>query len=376
MSINSKIGILGGGQLGRMLIQKAIDFDLNISVLDPAEDCSCRDICNSFTKGDFNNYDDVFNFGKNLDIITIEIENVNTQALKDLQKIGKQIFPSPETIEMIKDKGLQKAFYAENNIPSSPFILCENLEEIQSKSNFLPFAQKLRTGGYDGKGVSIIKSEKDFDKLLDGASVLEKLVDIEKEIAIIAARNQNNEIKLFPVVELVFNDEANLVDYLFAPANISAEIEQQANEIAKTIIEKLHFVGLLAIEMFVDKKGNVLVNEMAPRPHNSGHHTIEANITSQYEQHLRAILNLPLGNTETILACAMVNVLGEKGFSGKTKIEGLNEILKIDGVKPHFYGKKTTKPFRKMGHVTVLDKTVKGAIEKTEIVKNTLKIKA
>lgn len=376
MSINSRIGILGGGQLGRMLIQKAIDFDLNISVLDPTDDCSCRHICNSFTKGDFNNYEDVFNFGKNLDLITIEIENVNTQALKHLQKMGKQVFPDPETIEMIKDKGLQKAFYAENKIPSSAFILCENLEEIRNKTEFLPFAQKLRTGGYDGKGVSIIKTEKDFDKLLDGASVLEKLVDIDKEIAVIASRNQNNEIKLFPVVELVFNAEANLVDYLFAPANITTKIEQQANEIAKTIIEKLNFVGLLAIEMFVDKQGNVLVNEMAPRPHNSGHHTIEANITSQYEQHLRAILNLPLGNTEIVLACAMVNVLGEKGFSGNTKIEGLDEILKIDGVKPHFYGKKTTKPFRKMGHVTVLDKTIEGAIEKTEVVKNTLKIKA
>ena len=371
-----RLGILGGGQLGRMLIQSAIDFNIDISIVDPDPNAPCKNIASTFTQGSLKDYDTVYEFGKNCDLITIEIENVNTQALKQLEKEGKKVFPQAHIIELIQDKRIQKQFYLDNDIPTSPFILTENKEEVSQHKDFLPAVNKLGKEGYDGRGVQIIRTENDFEKAFDAPSLLEKLVDFDKEISVVAARNEKGEIKCFPAVELSYHPEQNLVEFLFAPAQISKEIAEKAEKLATKVITKLGMVGLLAIEMFVDKSGEVLVNEVAPRPHNSGHQTIEANITSQYEQHLRSILNLPLGSTKLISPTAMVNVLGEEGFTGMSKIEGLEEVLATEGVKIHLYGKKMTKPFRKMGHVTILEEDIKLLKEKAIFVKETLKIKA
>lgn len=375
-SVNFKLGVLGGGQLGRMLIQEAINLDIHVACLDPNDNAPCSEIANWFAHGDFNDYDAVMHFGRNKDVITVEIEHVNIQALKELQKKGIKVFPQPEILEIIQDKGLQKEFYTKNNIPTAPYKLIENKDELMQNQDLLPVAQKLRKGGYDGKGVSILKSETDLIKAFDAPSVLESFVPFEKELAVIVARNENGEISSFPTVELDFNPEANLVEMLFAPANISSEIEEKARKVAEKTIEAFDLVGLLAVELFLTKEGEILVNEVAPRPHNSGHHTIEANITSQYGQHLRSILNLPLGDTGLIQAAAMVNLLGEDGFTGPVKYEGLNECLALPGVYVHIYGKAETKPFRKMGHVTVTGRDVEEVRKLAHEVKETLKVKA
>ncbi|MEQ8243828.1 ATP-grasp domain-containing protein, partial [Fulvivirga sp.] len=293
-----KLGILGGGQLGRMLVQSALDFNIDIKILDPDANAPCKNIVSEFVVGKLTDYDTVYNFGRGCDLISIEIENVNTDALKQLAKEGVKVYPQPEVVELIKDKRIQKQYYKDNNIPTAEFILTDNKETVITHKNFLPAVNKLGKEGYDGRGVQILRSEADLDKAFEAPSLLEKLVDFEKEIAVIVARNESGEVKTFPAVEMVFHPEANMVEYLFSPADISAEIESDAQEIAKTVINRLGMVGLLAVEMFVTKDGKVLVNEIAPRPHNSGHQTIEANFTSQYEQHLRAIFNLPLGNTD------------------------------------------------------------------------------
>jgi len=375
-SVNFKLGVLGGGQLGRMLIQEAINLDIHVACLDPNDNAPCSEIANWFAHGDFNDYDAVMHFGRNKDVITVEIEHVNIQALKELQKKGIKVFPQPEILEIIQDKGLQKEFYTKNNIPTAPYKLIENKDELMQNQDLLPVAQKLRKGGYDGKGVSILKSETDLIKAFDAPSVLESFVPFEKELAVIVARNENGEISSFPTVELDFNPEANLVEMLFAPANISSGIEEKARKVAERTIEAFDLVGLLAVELFLTKEGEILVNEVAPRPHNSGHHTIEANITSQYGQHLRSILNLPLGDTGLIQAAAMVNLLGEDGFTGPVKYEGLNECLALPGVYVHIYGKAETKPFRKMGHVTVTGRDVEEVRKLAHKVKETLKVKA
>jgi len=375
-SVNFKLGVLGGGQLGRMLIQEAINLDIHVACLDPNDNAPCSEIANWFAHGDFNDYDAVMHFGRNKDVITVEIEHVNIQALKELQKKGIKVFPQPEILEIIQDKGLQKEFYTKNNIPTAPYKLIENKDELMQNQDLLPVAQKLRKGGYDGKGVSILKSETDLIKAFDAPSVLESFVPFEKELAVIVARNENGEISSFPTVELDFNPEANLVEMLFAPANISSGIEEKARKVAERTIEAFDLVGLLAVELFLTKEGEILVNEVAPRPHNSGHHTIEANITSQYGQHLRSILNLPLGDTGLIQAAAMVNLLGEDGFTGPVKYEGLNECLALPGVYVHIYGKAETKPFRKMGHVTVTGRDVEEVRKLAHEVKETLKVKA
>lgn len=374
-SINQHIGILGGGQLGRMLIQSGIDFNIQFSVLDPDVSAPCKSISN-FTNGKLIDFQTVIDFGKNCDLITIEIENVSVAALKELAKQGKKVFPQPEIVELIQDKRTQKEFYKKNNIPTADFILVESKEEVAKHESFLPAVNKLGKEGYDGRGVQIIRTEKDLSKAFDAPGLLEKLIDFEKEIAVIVARNEKGEIASYPAVEMVFHPEANLVEYLFAPAQIEKKIANDADRIAKEIIEKLGMVGLLAVEMFVTKNGNVLVNEIAPRPHNSGHQTIEANITSQYEQHLRAILNLPLGDTSASKPSAMVNLLGEEGFSGDAKYEGLEDILALPGTHIHLYGKRLTKPFRKMGHVTIVDADLESLKKKANFVKQTLKIKA
>ena len=369
-----KIGVLGGGQLGRMMIQSAINYNLYICCLDPDAQAPCKAIAHEFVKGSLTDYDTVLKFGKDKDIITIEIENVNIEALKELQKQGKKVFPQPEVIEIIKDKGLQKMFYQRNNIPSPDFFLVENKEQIQKYKDFFPFFQKMRTGGYDGKGVVKLGHPHKIDHAFEVPSVLERLVDFEKEISVIVARNESGEAKCFPVVECEFNAEANLVEFLFSPAKIKKAIEKQAYDIATKVAEKLNIVGLLAVELFVTKDGKVLVNEVAPRPHNSGHQSIEGNYTSQFEQHLRAILNLPLGETTITKPSVMINLLGEKGFEGLAKYEGLNDVIKYKGVYVHLYGKTTTKPFRKMGHVTVVDDDLDLAKKKAIIVKDILKV--
>jgi 5-(carboxyamino)imidazole ribonucleotide synthase len=372
---NFKLGVLGGGQLGRMLIQSGIDFNIPFCILDPDPQAPCSSLA-EFHVGKLTDFETVKKFGEACDIITIEIENVNTAALKELQRLGKKVYPQPEVIELIQDKRVQKEFYRNNNIPTADFILTENAAEVSANKNFLPAVNKLGKEGYDGRGVQILRTEADLAKAFNAPGLLEKLIDFEKEISVIVARNESGELKTFPVVEMVFHPVHNLVEYLFAPTALSKSIQQNAEKIASTIITKLNMVGLLAVEMFVTKSGEVLVNEIAPRPHNSGHQTIEGNITSQYEQHLRAILNLPLGDTSIVTPSAMVNLLGEDGFSGPARYEGFDEVAKISGVHVHLYGKKITKPFRKMGHVTILDNDLENLKKKANFVKETLKVKS
>jgi 5-(carboxyamino)imidazole ribonucleotide synthase len=369
-----KLGVLGGGQLGRMLIQSCVNFDVFTSVLDPDSQAPCAGFSNEFRKGSITDYETVYNFGKKVDLLTIEIENVNTKALQQLENEGVKVFPQPKVIEIIQDKRIQKQFYLDNNIPTAEFILINNRADIQKNESFLPAFQKLGKGGYDGGGVKRISSIQDLDKAFDAPSLLEKAVDFEKEISVITARNSDGEISVFPVVECVFHPEYNLVDYLISPASISKYHEDKAREIAIDLTQKLGIVGILATEMFLTKDGEILVNECAPRPHNSGHQTIDANYTSQYEQHLRAILNLPLGSTEIRQASAMVNVLGSDGYSGQVIYEGLDDVLKIEGAKVYLYGKKLTKPHRKMGHITIVDNNVDQLRAKVEQIKSLIKV--
>jgi len=338
---NFKIGIIGGGQLGRMLIQSGIDLNIDFSVLDPDPQAPCHQLA-PFTCGKLTDYETVWNFGQDCDLITIEIENVNTRALADLAKAGKKVFPQPSIIELIQDKRKQKQFFKEHQIPTADFLIVENKAEILDHKSYLPAVNKLGREGYDGRGVQMLRNEQDLMKAFDAPGLLEKLIDFEKEIAVIVSRNENGVVATFPAVEMVFHPEANLVEYLFSPAQLNEDVAHQAKKIAERVIQSLGLVGLLAVEMFVTRDGQVLVNEVAPRPHNSGHQTIEANVTSQYEQHLRAILGLPPGDTSCTCASAMVNVLGEEGFTGLARYEGLNEVLSMTGAHIHLYGKKQT----------------------------------
>ncbi len=371
-----KVGVLGGGQLGRMMYQDAISIDLDIHFLDGDPNAPCASISPNFVIGSITDFDTVYTFGKDKDIVTIEIENVNTDALEKLEKEGIKIHPSPASIRLIQDKGLQKQFYQEHQIPTADFILLNNLSDLENHLDFLPAFQKLRKGGYDGKGVCPINDSADIPNGFDAPSVLEKTVDYEKEISVICARNESREIIAYPPVELVADPQYNLLDYLLAPANISSSVAEEAKAIALKVTEKLEIVGLLAIEMFVTKDQKVLVNEVAPRPHNSGHHTIEANITSQFEQHLRAVCNIPLGSTSTILPATMINLIGAEGHKGTASYEGATEVLRSEGVYIHLYGKKDTKPGRKMGHLTVINQDVEKAIEIAQKVKGKIKIVA
>ena len=370
--IKTKLGILGGGQLGRMFIQSAMSYGTPIHILDPNPNCPAANLCDSFTQGSFNDYDTVFDFGSGMDVLTIEIENVNTEALFQLEREGVKVFPQPHIIKLIKDKGIQKQFYKDNNIPTADFELCDSLEEVEQKATF-PIVQKMRKGGYDGNGVQILKSPEDLEDAFDIASLLEEKIDFVKEVSVIVARNEKGEIRSYPTCEQEFNPEANLVEFLFSPAKISQETEKQAQGIAKTIIEKLKMVGLLAVEFFVLEDGSLIVNEMAPRTHNSGHHTMECNYTSQFEQHYRSVMNFPLGSTEIIQPGVMINLLGDKNHTGTPVYKGINEVMKQQGVYVHLYGKTETKPFRKMGHITVvnpdLDKAIANAREVAKSVK-------
>ena len=369
-----QLGVLGGGQLGRMLIQETINYDVQIHCLDPDADAPCKDIAHSLTVGSLNDFDTVYKFGKNKDVITVEIENVSIEALEKLEAEGKKVFPQPAVLKIIRDKGLQKQFYADHNIPTPAFYLVNNKEEITNYISEFPFMQKMRTGGYDGKGVTPLRNEKDLETAFEVPSVLEKFVDFEKELSVIVARNENGETKVYPTVECEFSPEANLVEFLFSPADVSQEIEKAAEELAISIIDKLGMVGILAVELFLTKDGQLLVNEIAPRPHNSGHHTIECNVTSQFEQHMRSVLNLPLGDTRTIQPGVMINLLGEKGYQGSVIYQGLENAIAIPGVKPHIYGKTETKSFRKMGHITIVAPTLEEAKTNGRKVKELVKV--
>ncbi|WEK21133.1 MAG: 5-(carboxyamino)imidazole ribonucleotide synthase [Candidatus Pedobacter colombiensis] len=369
-----KLGILGGGQLGRMLIQEAINYNLTTLVLDPDTDAPCKHLANYFECGSITDFDTVYNFGKKADIITIEIEKVNIEALEQLEKEGKQVFPQSRVIRLIQDKGVQKQFFKENNIPTAPFKLVNTREDIFNCNFAFPYILKQRKDGYDGKGVMKISDVADIDHAFDAPCLVEELIDFEKEVAIIVARNPNGDMKTFPMVEMEFNAEANLVEFLISPSTYPESLQQRAEKIAKNIASSLNITGILAVEMFVTKNGNLLVNELAPRPHNSGHQTIEGNYVSQFAQHLRAIFNLPLGDTRCISNAVMINLLGEKNHNGVAKYQGLEKIMAIDGVYIHLYGKRYTKPFRKMGHVTVVDQNRDGAIQKANYIKNTLKV--
>ena len=367
-----KLGILGAGQLGRMIIQESINWNVHIYTLDSDPEAPCSKISHEFMCGSITDHETVINFGKDKDLITVEIENVNIEALEELERAGVAVFPQPRVLRIIRDKGIQKQFYADNGIPTADFRLIE-AGEINQHVDFLPFAQKLRTGGYDGKGVQIIQSLSDIEKAFDAPTVLEKFVDFEKELAVIVARNKNGQIVSYPTVECEFNPQANLVEFLFSPAEISNEVEIEAQRMAVDIIEKLDMVGILAIEFFLTKEGKLLVNEIAPRPHNSGHHTIECNVTSQFEQHLRSILNLPLGATDLIQPGAMINILGEPFANGIAYYHGMEVLLAEPGIYVHIYGKEKVKELRKMGHFTITAPTISEVKEKAVRLKNTIK---
>ena len=371
-----KIGILGGGQLGRMLIQEAINLNIPTKVMDPDPNAPCKELSTYFYVGDLQDDELIETFGKSLDVVTIEIESISVTGLKKLEDLGVKVYPQSRVVGVVQDKGLQKQFYQDKAIPTAPFFLIDNKSQLNMDDVSFPFVQKLRKGGYDGKGVQIIKSAADFEtKGFEEPSVIEQAVDIDKEISVIVARDPKGNVVTYDSVEMEFNPEANLVEFLFAPSSLTPEQEEIAQSLARKVIEELDMVGILAVELFLDKEGNIVVNEIAPRAHNSGHQTIENSHTSQYMQLLRVLLDLPLGSTTLTSPGVMLNLLGEPGFIGTTKYEGVNEALAMEGVNLHFYGKKQTKPFRKMGHATVVDKDLEAAKVKARKVQEVLKVK-
>ncbi len=375
-SSNFKLGILGGGQLGRMLLAETQKFDIHTSVLENNKNAPCAEIANTFVIGNLNNYDDVYDFGKTVDVLTIEIEHVNIEALLQLEEEGLKIYPQPKVLAIIKDKGLQKDFYAQNSIPTANYQRFNTIEELKKSDLSYPFIWKSAKFGYDGNGVKKINSITDLDNLPNTAFITESLVDFKLELAVIVARNNQGEIVSYPVVEMEFNSVSNQVEYVLCPARISKEIEQKAQQIALNVAKAFQHVGLLAVELFLTQNDEILVNEVAPRPHNSGHFSIEASITNQFEQHLRAILNLPLGNTQNKINAVMVNLVGAKDYQGDVFYKNMDKILSYKGVTPHIYGKKQTKPNRKMGHITVVHQDLNKARKLAEKVKNTLIVKS
>ena len=372
------LGILGGGQLGKMLLYETRKFDIKTNVLDPSNEAPCKIACNNFTQGDLMDFDTVYSFGKKVDVLTFEIENVNVDALEKLESEGLTVYPSPKTLRNINNKSIQKVFYRTHTIPTSPFQIFETIQQIrvaiENEKLSLPFVWKSSTGGYDGMGVSIIRKQEDLDNLKDQSCICEDLIPFKNELAVIVARNPKGEIATYPVVEMEFHPEANQVEYVICPARIDDNIAEKARNIAKKVSEAYEHVGLLAVEMFQTKDDEIIVNEVAPRPHNSGHYSIEASYTNQFEQHLRAILNLPLGKTDSKLAGIMVNLVGAEGHTGDVVYKNIEHILAMDGVTPHIYGKKETRPFRKMGHVTIIDSDIAKAHSIAEKVKESIKV--
>jgi 5-(carboxyamino)imidazole ribonucleotide synthase len=377
-SSNFKLGILGGGQLGKMLLAETRKFDIQTYVLDPSEEAPSRIACSKFFQGDLMDFETVYDFGKQVDVLTFEIELVNLEALEKLESEGTKIYPSAKTLRLIQNKGIQKDFYFSNEIPTADFQKFHNLENLKmtvhNHTLALPFVWKCTEFGYDGNGVKVIRHSSDLDSLPNVECIAEAMVPFKNELAVIVARNVSGEIKTYPVVEMEFHPEANQVEYVICPARIKESVAQKAREIALEVSRKFNHVGLLAVEMFQTENDEILVNEVAPRPHNSGHYSIEASYTSQFENHLRAILDLPLGNTASKVAGIMVNLVGAEGFSGEVVYENIEHILKIDGVTPHIYGKKQTRPFRKMGHVTIVNENMDEARKIAEEVKNTIRV--
>jgi 5-(carboxyamino)imidazole ribonucleotide synthase len=377
-SSDFKLGILGGGQLGKMLLFDTRKFDIQTYVLDPSDEAPCKISCDQFFKGDLMDFDTVYNFGKKVDVLTFEIELVNLDALVQLEKEGLKVYPSPKTLTLIQNKGIQKAFYSEHNIPTAKFKRFENLKSIiidilDSKLR-MPFVWKCTEFGYDGNGVKVIRQISDLDNLPNVECIAEDMVPFKNELAVIVCRNPSGEIRTYPVVEMEFHPEANQVEYVICPARIDDAVAKKARAIALQVSEKFNHVGLLAVEMFQTEDDDILINEVAPRPHNSGHYSIEASYTSQFENHLRAILDLPLGNTDSKVAGIMVNLVGAEGYSGEVIYENIEKILGWNGVTPHIYGKKMTRAFRKMGHVTIVNADINEARRIAEDVKNTIRV--
>lgn len=369
-----KVGILGGGQLGRMLLQAAANYPVATYLMENDPDCPAAHLCHHFTKGDIRNFDDVYNFGKGLSAITIEIESVNEDALEKLEAEGVKVFPKPAALRIIKNKILQKEFYKEHQLPTAAFVVTGNLSELNKQQAFLPAVHKLAMGGYDGRGVQVLRKNEDLPKGFDAPSVLEKMVEIQKEIAQIVAINEKGETALYPPVDMVFNKDLNLLDYQLSPAEIPEKTGWKIEAIAISLVKHLKSPGIFAVEFFVDRQGEVYVNETAPRVHNSGHHTIEGNYSSQFDMLWRIILGYPLGNTDHILPAAIVNLLGADGCDGEAKYEGINEVLAMDNVFVHIYGKKNTKPGRKMGHITILSAEKQELTHKANLIKRTIKV--
>ncbi len=377
-SSDFKLAVVGGGQLGKMLLYETRKFDIQTRVLDPSPEAPARLAANYFEQGDLMDFDTVYNFGKEADVITFEIEAVNIEALESLQSEGKSVFPAPETLRKIQNKGDQKDFYTEKNIPTAPYSRFENLEELKlsltANQISYPFVWKSTTGGYDGKGVQVVRQPQDLDKLLDVPCIAEEMIPFKNELAVIVVRNPAGDVKTYPVVEMEFHPEANQVEYVICPARIDDKVAQKAREVAAQVSEAFVHVGLLAVEMFQTEDDEILVNEVAPRPHNSGHYSIEGSYTNQFEQHLRAILNLPLGETASKTGAVMVNLVGEEGYQGDVYYERIQDILALEGVTPHIYGKRETRPFRKMGHVTIANSDIDKAREIAEQVKQTIRV--
>ena len=377
-SSDFKLGVLGGGQLGRMLLTETQKFDIYTSILDSSPEAPCAQICNEFHQGNLLDFETVYNFGKQVDLLTIEIENVNIDALDRLEKEGLSIYPSPKSIRIIQNKATQKNFYNDKNIPTAPFFHYAYLEELKHSyhNNIIefPFVWKAARFGYDGTGVKIVRTFEDLENLPQGECIVENLIPFKNELAVIVARNSSGEVTSYPVVEMEFHPEANQVEYVICPARIDDSIAKKAREIALKVADAFNFVGLLAVEMFRTEEDTILVNEVAPRTHNSGHYSIEASYTNQFEQHLRSILNLPLGNTDSKVGGIMVNLVGAEGYTGEVVYENIDKILQIDGVTPHIYGKKITKPFRKMGHVTIVNKDINEARKVAQQVKKIIKV--
>ena len=369
-----KIGILGGGQLGRMLLQEGANYPVETWVMESDPNCPAAHLCHHFVKGDIRDFDDVYAFGQHVDALTIEIENVNVEALEKLESEGKLVVPKPSALKTIKNKILQKQYYQQNDIPSPAFHITNQLADLSRQTDFLPAVHKLAMGGYDGKGVQLIRSASDLNKGFDAPAVLEKMVDIDKEIAITVAVGLNGSHAIYPPVEMIFDPYLNLLDYQLCPADLQQKTLWKAEAIALRVARNFSSPGMFAIEMFVDKKGDVFVNETAPRVHNSGHHTIEAHYTSQFDMLWRILLNYPLGNTAMIMPSIMVNLLGEPGYKGDADYEGLKEVLATENVFVHLYGKAKTSPGRKMGHVTIINPDKLGLVRLANQVKKLLKV--
>jgi len=367
------LGILGGGQLGKMLLYETRKYDIQTAVLDPNDDSPCRIASNYFQEGDLMDYDTVLNFGRKADVVTFEIEHVNTDALRQLEVEGKTVYPGADTLRIIQDKGLQKEFYKRNEIPTAPFRFVASGKEltklIASGEEKLPLVWKSRKGGYDGKGVRVLKTRSDVESLPDIPAMVEHQIDFDKEIAVIVARNPKGEVVTYPPVEMEFHPQANLVEYVLCPARIDEQMAERARAIAVKLSGSLKNVGLLAVEMFLTKSGELLVNESAPRPHNSGHFSIEGSITNQFEQHLRAILDLPLGNTKSKTGAVMVNLVAKRHGKAENFYTHIEQMMAMEGVIPHIYGKKEMRPNRKMGHVTIVNKDIHKAREIAEKVR-------